>query len=120
MFISDKSKIFINAGINFLTLKTSSSNDYAVDYDGYVFDRLKLSSSQSFKSATFGIGFNYNNKYSIEARYNTSINMLEEKGPYADLKYTSNLHSILYKTDLGNSAYSYAFLRPFLFLFQYS
>lgn len=89
MFISDKSKIFINAGINFLTLKTSSSKDYAVDYDGYVFDRLKLSSSQSFKSATFGIGYNYNNKYSIEARYNTSINMLEEKGPYADLKYTS-------------------------------
>lgn len=89
MFISDKSKIFINAGINFLTLRTSSSKDYAVDYDGYVFDRLKLSSSQSFKSATFGIGYNYNNKYSIEARYNTSINMLEEKGPYADLKYTS-------------------------------
>lgn len=89
MFINDKSKIFINAGINFLTLKTSSSKDYAVDYDGYVFDRLKLSSSQSFKSATFGIGYNYNNKYSIEARYNTSINMLEEKGPYADLKYTS-------------------------------
>lgn len=89
MFINDKSKIFINAGINFLTLKTSSSKDYAVDYHGYVFDRLKLSSSQSFKSAVFGIGFNYNNKYSIEARYNTSINMLEEKGPYADLKYTS-------------------------------
>jgi hypothetical protein len=88
MFINDKSKIFINAGINVLTLKTTSSEGFAVDYDGYVFDRLELSSSQSFKSATFGIGYNYD-KYSIEARYNTSINLLEGKGPIADLKYTS-------------------------------
>lgn len=89
MFISDKSKIFVNAGINVLTLKTSSAKDFPIDYDGYVFDRLKLSSSQAFKSAVFGIGYNYNNKYIIEARYNTNINILEEKGAEANLKYAS-------------------------------
>jgi len=89
MFINDKSKIFINAGINVLTLKTSSAKDFPLDYDGYVFDRLKLSSSQAFKSAVFGIGYNYNNKYIIEARYNTGMNLLEEKGPEANLKYAS-------------------------------
>jgi hypothetical protein len=89
MFINDKSKIFINAGINVLTLKTSSSKDFPIDYDGYVFDRLKLSSSQAFKSAVFGIGYNYNNKYIIEARYNTDMNLFEEKGAEANLKYAS-------------------------------
>ncbi|MDR6463049.1 outer membrane beta-barrel protein [Chryseobacterium sediminis] len=89
MFINDKSKIFINAGINVLTLKTSSAKDFSLDYDGYVFDRFKLSSSQAFKSAVFGIGYNYNNKYIIEARYNTGMNLLEEKGPEANLKYVS-------------------------------
>ena len=89
MFINDKSKIFINAGINVLTLKTSSSKDFPIDYDGYVFDRLKLSSSQAFKSAVFGIGYNYNNKYIIEARYNTGMNLFEEKGAEANLKYAS-------------------------------
>ncbi|MCW1960864.1 PorT family protein [Chryseobacterium viscerum] len=89
MFINDKSKIFINAGINLLTLKTSSAKDFSVDYDGYVFDRLKLSSSQAFKSAVFGIGYNYNNKYILEARYNTGMNLFEEKGAEANLKYAS-------------------------------
>lgn len=89
MFINDKSKIFINAGINLVALKTSSAKDFSVDYDGYVFDRLKLSSSQAFKSALFGIGFNYNNKYIIEARYNTGMNLFEEKGAEANLKYAS-------------------------------
>ncbi|RXM37927.1 hypothetical protein BOQ62_19715 [Chryseobacterium sp. CH21] len=89
MFINDKSKIFINAGINLLTLKTSSAKDFSVDYDGYVFDRLKLSSSQAFKSALFGIGYNYKNKYIIEARYNTGMNLFEEKGAEANLKYAS-------------------------------
>ncbi|MBB6331517.1 hypothetical protein HNP24_002467 [Chryseobacterium sediminis] len=89
MFINDKSKIFINAGINVLTIKTSAAKDFSLDYDGYVFDRFKLSSSQAFKSAVFGIGYNYNNKYIVEARYNTGMNMLEEKGPEANLKYVS-------------------------------
>lgn len=89
MFINDKSKIFINAGINVLTIKTSVAKDFSLDYDGYVFDRFKLSSSQAFKSAVFGIGYNYNNKYIVEARYNTGMNMLEEKGPEANLKYVS-------------------------------
>lgn len=89
MFINDKSKIFINAGINLLTLKTSSAKAFSMDYDGYVFDRLKLSSSQAFKSAVFGIGYNYNNKYIIEARYNTGMNLFEENRVEANLKYTS-------------------------------
>jgi len=89
MFINDKSKIFINAGINVLTLKTSSAKDFTMDYDGYVFDRLKLSSSQAFKSVVFGIGYNYNNKYIIEVRYNTGFNLFEEKSAEAQLKYAS-------------------------------
>ncbi|QBA20612.1 PorT family protein [Chryseobacterium indologenes] len=89
MFINDKSKIFINAGINLVALKTSSAKDFSVDYDGYVFDRLKLSSSQAFKSTLFGIGYNYNNKYIIEVRYNTGMNLFEEKGAEANLKYAS-------------------------------
>lgn len=91
MFINNDSKIFINAGINILSFKTSSSESVDVDYDGTVFDKLQLSSSQNFKSAVFGIGFNYKNKYSVEARYNTSTNLLDEKrnSATADLKYVS-------------------------------
>ncbi|PWN61828.1 porin family protein [Chryseobacterium viscerum] len=91
MFINDDSKIFINAGINVLSIKTSSSETIDLDYDGTVFDKLQLSPSQSFKSAVFGVGFNYKNKYSIEARYNTSTNLLDEKRNAAtgDLKYVS-------------------------------
>jgi hypothetical protein len=91
MFINDDSKIFINAGINILSIKTSSSETIDLDYDGTVFDKLQLSPSQSFKSAVFGIGFNYKSKYSIEARYNTSTNLLDQKrnAATADLKYVS-------------------------------
>ncbi|KAB1230513.1 porin family protein [Chryseobacterium viscerum] len=91
MFINDDSKIFINAGINVLSIKTSSSETIDLDYDGTVFDKLQLSPSQSFKSAVFGVGFNYKNKYSIEVRYNTSTNLLDEKrnAATADLKYVS-------------------------------
>ena len=91
MFINDDSKVFINAGINILSFKTSSSESIDLDYDGTVFDKLQLSPSQGFKSAVFGVGFNYKNTYSIEARYNTSTNLLDEKrnAATADLKYVS-------------------------------
>lgn len=86
MYINDKSKIFVNASINVFTIKTSSPSSIDVDYDGFVFDKLELASTQSFRNASFGIGYNYNSKYSLEARFNTRSNILDKDLPHTDIK----------------------------------
>ena len=86
MFLNDKSKIFVNATINVFNIRTSSPSSIDVDYDGAVFDKIALASSQSFRGSSLGAGFNYNNKFSIEARFNNRTNILYKDLPHADLK----------------------------------
>ncbi|PWW26011.1 outer membrane beta-barrel protein [Chryseobacterium sp. AG844] len=89
MFLNDKSKIFVNAAINIFNIKTSSPSSIDVDYDGKVFDNIALASNQSFRGSSLGAGFTYNNKFSIEARFNNRTNILYKDLPHADLKSVS-------------------------------
>lgn len=86
MFLSDKSKIFINASINVFNIRTSSPSAIELDYDGHVFDKLELASTQSFRNSSLGVGYTYNNKYSLEARFNNRSNILDKDLPHADIK----------------------------------
>ncbi|AZA80434.1 hypothetical protein C1637_23135 [Chryseobacterium lactis] len=89
MYLNDKSKIFIDASINLFNIKTSSSSTMEIEYNGYVFDKLAIANSHTFRGSSFGIGYNYNNKYSIEGRINTPVNILDKDLPYANIKYFS-------------------------------
>lgn len=90
MFLNDKSKFFINGQVNVLAFKSGKANSFDLDYDGTVFDKINLSSTQSFDSFSFGAGYTYNNKYTIEARYSTSKNIVADSRPQiAKIKYAS-------------------------------
>lgn len=90
MYLNDTSKFFINAQVNVLTLKSGKAKSIDLDYEGSTFDKINLSSSQSFNSFSFGIGYTYNNKYTIEVKYNSNNDILENKTTQsASLKYTS-------------------------------
>jgi len=90
MYLNDKSKFFINAEVNVLTLKAGKSKTIDLDYDGYVFDQIEMSPNQAFKSFSFGAGYNYNSKFSIELRYNTKYNILnKQETQTAEFGYTS-------------------------------
>jgi hypothetical protein len=90
MYLNDKSKFFVNAQVNVLTLKSGKSKTIDVDYEGYVFDQAEMSQNQVFKSFSFGAGYNYNSKFSIELRYNTNYNILKkQESQTAELSYTS-------------------------------
>lgn len=90
MYLNDKSKFFLNGQINILQFKTGKAKSIDLDYEGYIFDQVNLSSNQALKSFSFGAGYNYNNKYSIEMRYNTVNNILDKKeSQKAQMSYTS-------------------------------
>ncbi|MFZ4930035.1 outer membrane beta-barrel protein [Chryseobacterium sp. Mn2064] len=86
MFLNEKSRIFVNVATNVLNVRTSSSASIDVDYDNVVFDKIALASTQAFRGTSFGAGFNYNNKFSVEARLSSSTNILYKDLPNADLK----------------------------------
>ncbi|UKB83043.1 PorT family protein [Chryseobacterium sp. MEBOG06] len=86
MFLNEKSKIFVNVATNVLNVRTSSSASIDVDYDNAVFDKIALASTQSFRGMSLGAGFNYHNKFSVEARFSSSTNILYKDLPHADLK----------------------------------
>ncbi|AYN01504.1 hypothetical protein [Chryseobacterium sp. 3008163] len=90
MYLNDKSKFFVNTQVNVLTLKSGKSKTIDVDYEGYIFDQTEMSQNQAFKSFSFGAGYNYNSKFSIELRYNTNYNILKKQElQTAELSYTS-------------------------------
>lgn len=90
MFLNEKSKLFINAQVNVLTLRAGKAKTIDLDYEGYNFDHADLSSSQSLDSFSFGIGYNYNNKYSIEFKYNTKNQLMDDSAAQsADMSYAS-------------------------------
>lgn len=67
MFINNKSKIFINAQyVSDLAIKSTIDSKRN---DGSLVNSLNIKSRSNF---AIGFGYNYNNKYSIEARYFTS------------------------------------------------
>ncbi|MGH1519264.1 outer membrane beta-barrel protein [Chryseobacterium sp. JK1] len=86
MFLNEKSRIFVNASISVLNVRTSSASSIDVDYDNTVFDKIALASTQSFRGSSIGAGFTYNNKFSVEARLNGNTNVLYKDLPHADLK----------------------------------
>ncbi|MDH6250716.1 hypothetical protein M2347_000443 [Chryseobacterium sp. H1D6B] len=90
MYLNKTSKLFINGQLNVLTLKTGKGKNVDLDYDGFVFDRSNLSSSQSFNSFSFGAGYTYNNKYTVEFKYTANSDITENGAPQtASIKYTS-------------------------------
>lgn len=90
MYLNDKSKFFLNGQINILQFKAGKAKSIDLDYEGDIFDQISLSSNTALKSFSFGAGYNYNNKYSIEVRYNTVNNILERKGSQkAEVSYPS-------------------------------
>ena len=90
MYLNEKSKFFLNGQINILQFKTGKAKSIDLDYEGYIFDQVDLSSNNSLKGFSFGAGYNYNNKYTVELRYNTSGEMLKNADTRsASLQYFS-------------------------------
>ncbi|WP_299178972.1 hypothetical protein [uncultured Chryseobacterium sp.] len=79
MYITDKSKIIANVGVNAGTFKFGKAQSYDLAYNGETFYTYPLTSSQSFQSFVIGIGYVYNNKFMFEARYNSKYNILDNK-----------------------------------------
>ena len=90
MFLSPKSKLFIDGQANILTLRSGKAKAINFDYDGTFFDKADLASSQALDNFTFGAGYTYNNKYTVELKYTTSNHILDKNtGSTAKMTYTS-------------------------------
>ncbi|MDR2206046.1 MAG: tRNA modification GTPase [Flavobacteriaceae bacterium] len=71
MYISDKSKLFIDAQYVWdVAMKLSVEFKRA---DGSVYQSLE---SQTRRNIAFGLGYNYNNKYGVAVKYYTNRNIL--------------------------------------------
>ncbi len=85
-FISDRSNIFINGALVFdLVLKSNIA--LKIPESGAIEREYDDSSSINF---AFGIGYTYNNTYSIEARYLTDRNLVNRvgvKGEYSTISF---------------------------------
>ena len=93
MFITEKSKIFVNVGVNVATFKLGNAENFDFTYNDESFYKVALSSTQSFQSYTLGIGYTYNNKFMVEARYNSKYNIVDNsnisKAITSDMSYFS-------------------------------
>ncbi|WP_294215542.1 outer membrane beta-barrel protein [uncultured Chryseobacterium sp.] len=90
MYINSKSKFFIDANINVLAINAGDNKGIEISYDNNTFDNIEFESSKAFDSFSFGIGYNYNNRFSIEAKYNERISLLKSNQSYtAVMSYTS-------------------------------
>lgn len=81
-----------------------------MNYNDQTFDKAELKSILASKSFSFGVGYIYKNKFSVEARYNSQYNILAFTPSFLvkqtlaihhlfwDITY-SKRHSTLYKTD---------------------
>ncbi len=70
MFLNDNSKIFLNAAF-VVDFRKKTLIDYEMSSD------IEIKSSGNF---AFGIGYKYNNKYSVELRHQTSRDLLNYAG----------------------------------------
>ncbi len=90
MYLNNKSKFFINANVNVLNLRLGKAKSLDLSYNGNTFNKADLATSSAFKSFSFGAGYNYSSKFSIEARYNSQINIIDETSSQrANISYTS-------------------------------
>lgn len=90
MYVNDKSKIFLNAAMNIMTINVGTAKHFDFSYDGRSFYQASLISAKPFNSFVLGAGYTYNNKYTLELRYNTAAEMLKlAEIENAKLKYFS-------------------------------
>ena len=74
MFLSDKSKIFINAQYVLDLVMSKSSIEFKRN-DNSLFNSLEIKSKPNF---AVGIGYSYKNKYGIEAKFYTNRDILSD------------------------------------------
>lgn len=86
MFLSENSKLFIN-GLVIMDFILNSKMDFK---SSYAQSTLDLKSRGNF---AFGLGYNYNKKYSVELRYHSSRNLLNN---YHDWHSSYNSISLLF------------------------
>ncbi|MCS3531401.1 PorT family protein [Chryseobacterium sp. JUb7] len=90
MYLNNKSKLFVNVGIDALNFQLGNGKNLETDYDGEVFSRAKLSPVLLFQGFSAGAGFTYNNKFTIEARYNGRYSLIPVREPGGmAIKYSS-------------------------------
>ncbi|UPQ75408.1 PorT family protein [Chryseobacterium nepalense] len=91
LFLNDQSKLFVNASVNVLNIRMGQAKSVDLSYNNQTFDRADLASTLASKSFSFGLGYVYKNKFSIEARYNSQYNIIANSSPTREvnLSYTS-------------------------------
>jgi hypothetical protein len=73
MYLNDKSKLFINAQL-ILDYSMNSTIKFMWN-DNHEYRNLKI---ESYENYAFGVGYNYNNKYAVEARLLTDRNLFSK------------------------------------------
>lgn len=76
MYLNEKSKFFANAQLNLVRIKSTNTKTINIKDGDYTVLTAEFENSRFANSLILGAGFNYNNKYSIEARYSSSGEML--------------------------------------------
>ncbi|QQQ28017.1 porin family protein [Chryseobacterium indoltheticum] len=90
MYINEKSRFFVNTQINLIRIKSTNTKTIDIKDGDYSILTASFANSKPLSSLMFGTGFNYNNKYTLELRYNTSSEMLKnEDKRSASLQYFS-------------------------------
>lgn len=90
MYLNNNSKFFVNANVNVVNIKLGKAKSLDLYYNGQVFNKADLATSSAFKTFSFGVGYNYRNKFSVEARYNSQFNIVDETtSQRAKISYTS-------------------------------
>ncbi|WP_312173383.1 hypothetical protein [Chryseobacterium sp.] len=92
LFLNNHSKFFINTSVNVINIRTGKAKSLDMNYNDQTFDKAELKSILASKSFSFGVGYIYKNKFSVEARYNSQYNILAftpSSPSEANLSYTS-------------------------------
>lgn len=71
MYLNDKSKLFINAQINAVRIKSNKAKGINLEDREYIVSKAELANVQPFVNLIVGAGYNYNNRFSVELRYNS-------------------------------------------------
>ena len=81
-FINDRNKIFVNSGVNF-DVVLDGEFSFANEYEREI---------KTFTNYFVGLGYVFNNKYSLEFRYNTArdlaiLNGINDKADYTNMSF---------------------------------
>ena len=83
-FLNDNSKIFMNAAYVF-NMNLDPELKYTINYENKITYQLKERSNENL---ALGLGYNHNNKYSVELRYGLSRNIIYDD-PFWNSDYTT-------------------------------